>query len=78
MITLTTALLLYIVSAYGSYTYIQKSYYHEDGQYNIIEPDSFDIFIMLFPLVNSWFSIEYMLGLWRRNRTTNFFKPKNK
>ena len=78
MIRLTTVLLVYIVSAYGTYKYIQKSHYHEDGRWNIIEPDSFDVLIMVAPLVNSWFSIEYMLGLWRRDRTTNFFKPKNK
>jgi hypothetical protein len=80
MIILTTAVLVYIASIYGCYKYIQKSHYHEDGQYNIIEPDSVDIFMMLFPLVNSWFSIEYMLGLWRRSekRAVNFFKPKNK
>ena len=78
MIILTTALLIYTVSAYGSYKYIQKSHYHEDGQWNIIEPNNGDIFVMLIPFVNSWLSIDYMLGLWRRNRTTNFFKPKNK
>jgi hypothetical protein len=78
MITLTTVLLVYIVSTYGTYEYIQKSHYHEEGQWNRITPDSIDVLIMIAPFVNSWFSIEYMLGLWRREQHNNFFKPKNK
>lgn len=80
MIIVTLAVLIYIASAYGAYKLIQKAHYHENGKWNLTEPESSDIVWIFMPIFNVLMAVHYLMGGWKResDTTTNFFKPKNK
>jgi hypothetical protein len=73
-------LLIYLASAFSMYKWFQKAYYHTNGRFKELEPDSTDFFLCFVPLINTVISILFWLFLFpiKFKRTITFFKPRNK
>lgn len=76
-------IVFYFLSYWGSYKYIQKSHYHEYGQWAFLEPDIGDFIMVIMPFINTGWAILYLIGDWKKTESKNnfyhsFFKPKNK
>lgn len=74
-------LVIYLLSAFGYYKFIQLAHYHPKGRWPSIKPNKGDIFITFFPGLNTVFCLNgFVFESWKkeeyRDKTTNFFKPK--
>ena len=83
MKTFIVILVIYLFSCLGAYKMIQKSHYHPEGRWNLLEPEITDIGYVIFPVINTYVAVEYLCGNWRykgfslkERKTTKFFKPK--
>lgn len=45
-------LTIYLLSTFGAWWYTSKSYYHPDSKFRVLEPDEYDVFLVLMPIVN--------------------------
>ena len=70
-------LVVYALSAYRNYKWIQKAYYHNKGIFYGLKPNIADLLFTFIPLMNTIISF-YSLFIPPAERETNFFKPKNK
>lgn len=70
-------LVVYALSAYYNYKWIQKAFYHEDGIFYGVEPSITELLFTFIPLMNTIVAFNNLFISATEN-TTNFFKPKNK
>lgn len=79
--TIIIFLVIYLLSAFGWYKFIQLAHYHPKGRWQALEPDGHDIFLIFCPIINTCLCIySWTFESWKkeeyRDKTTNFFKPK--
>ncbi len=69
----------YLLSVYGAYKFVQKSYYHKKGRWSNLSPEKIDTTMIFIPGVNTIATIDCITGGWKhyKYKKTNFFKPKN-
>ena len=72
-----TIIVVYLLSCYGTYKFIQHAYYSEDGIHYGETPDLEAVCLMFFPLLNSFAALVYIAesGLVERI-IIKVFKPK--
>lgn len=79
IIIATSIVLVYIGSCYYNYKFLQKKYYHPQGQwYNKeIKEDASDYMIVFFPFLNTFFGIIITIEGWKHSnyKSYDFFKP---
>lgn len=74
-------LVVYLLSVYTTYKYIQYAHYHPQGKWSNIKPDSSAIFLTFFPIVNTIFSLIFLTNGWKddkHKKKKEFFKPLKK
>lgn len=71
-------LVIYLLSAFGYYKFIQLAHYHPEGKWNRIEPHDTDKLAVFCPILNTFFCIAGWIHGWKKDSKSNFFKPKNK
>ena len=71
-------IIIYLLSVYGAYKFVQHSHYHEKGMWNNIKPHNIDLVVTFLPFINSILGIMFLIGAWKRDcyREINFFKMK--
>lgn len=81
MLEIIILILLYLISIYGAYMFIQKAHFDPNGRYRNLHTEFGDIVMMLIPVINIIFSAMLIFGAWKKDgeRPTpdDFFKPKN-
>lgn len=79
MIFIIISVLVYVLSVFGSYKYIQVSY-SQGGQWSNIHPDLGDVFVTFCPFVNSVIALGWIDGRPERNKRkrnlNGFYKVK--
>ena len=78
MIVLIIISLIYVLSTFCAYKFIQYVYYHPKGRSNVLDPDTLDNIMIFLPIVNFFMAMDFLLGYWKdaQYRKSNFFKPK--
>lgn len=75
-------LVVYLLSCYADYKWIQKAYYHPNGRWNHIKPTKVDVFYTFCPILNTTlvlvniFHSPYEQSI-KPEKEIEFFKPKN-
>jgi hypothetical protein len=71
-------IIIYLLSVYGAYKFVQHSHYHEKGIWNNIKPHNIDLVVTFAPFANSILGIMFLMGEWKRDcyKEINFFKMK--
>lgn len=64
-------LTVYLLSAFGSWWYTSKSYYHSNSKFRVLEPDELDWFFVLMPLMNM-INLVITLGDWEDTRGSTY------
>ncbi len=71
-------IIIYSVSVYYNYNWIQKAYYHQKGKFRYFKPAYIDILFVICPLLNILISIFMFFDDWKhkdyKDKIT-FFEP---
>lgn len=79
MITIIILIVIYLLSAYGHYKWIQEAYYSKNRCFTISKPNTSDLFSTFLPIINTISCIALWLFISPyKDKETHFFKPKNK
>ncbi len=73
-------LLIYIISAFAMYKWIQIAFYHKNGVMKGCLTENIDLFYTFCPIMNTAFSIAHWIMMFpinKKSKNNNFFKPKN-
>jgi hypothetical protein len=79
MIGIIIFIVIYLLSAWKSYKWIQIALYHPKGEYYKMEKSSSLILLVIAPFVNTAFAVFTLFeSQWDSKyiKQTNFFKPK--
>jgi hypothetical protein len=66
MLILLLVLIVYVVSCYGSYKYIQIAH-SKDGRWSNLSTDAEDVIFVFLPIVNTLNTVGYLFGECYRN-----------
>ncbi len=74
---------VYTLSCYGAFKFVQNTHYHPQGRWNTMEPELSDVLYVVTPVVNSYYSVIYLSGGWKYKerqikprKETKIFRPK--
>ena len=76
MILIIIVVLIYIISARGTFLFLQNAHFHPKGKWLNVKPKDSDTFMVFFPFVNTILAFGYVFRLWKKDKTTNFFNLK--
>ena len=82
MTTIIILLIVYLLSCYYNYKWIQKAHYHPDGRWLNSKPNFMDLFFTFWPFVNTILTLSNLFDspykqTVKSKKEITFFKPKN-
>lgn len=77
MITILLLIIVYLLSAFAVYKWVQISHYHKNGIFKGQRTGGHEIAFVILPLFNTIAAIYFWLLSWPYESSINFFKPKN-
>lgn len=77
ILIILVVILVYAISVYASYKFIQASH-SKDGRWSNLKPDGSDLFVTITPILNTFFFIIawVFMGAKKEKDLSKFFKTK--
>ncbi len=69
-------IILYLLSVFGAYMFFRKAYSYPDGMFRSLDLDFTELFAVIFPICNTFFALDYLMGNYRykkKHKNTKIF-----